>query len=113
MSDYTMKRHKEAIREDIRYPNQPSRWLGWRPCVGRRLAHRDCRIYTNRRWGIKVTAHVRTLGQWDLTVADPWSIRRWAEREQRFAQDRVRTLVTRFYTQQQIAEILGEHGHGK
>ena len=94
--------------------------LRWCPCVGHRLAHRDCRIYTNRRWGVKVKVHVQTFGQRNLMLPDPRSLQRWAERGQRFmpestaesmkhyseAQARVAAAVRRNY----LRSLRGQEG---
>ncbi len=86
------------------------RTLEWRDCVGRRLAHRDCRIYTNSRWGVKVTVHVRTLCQRDLTAPEPWiALESTAKgvRHYREAQARVEKAMRRIYTPKFVARVKG------
>lgn len=84
--------------------------LQWRPCVGHRLNHANCRIYTNCRWGIKVKVHVRTLCQRDLRVPEPWmALESTAKgvRDYREAQVRVAEAMKKIYTPKFSARVKG------
>ncbi len=71
--------------------------LRWCPCVGRRLNHVNCRIYTNCRWGVKVKVHAQTLKERDLSVPDPRSLRRLAERGQRFMPESMAEVLGHYF----------------
>jgi len=84
--------------------------LRWCVCVGSRLNHPNCRIYTNQRRGVKVKVHAQTFSQRDLRVPEPWmALESTAKgvKDYREVQIRVAEAMKKIYTPKFSARVRG------